>query len=163
MASPQPNPVIKLAYDEARAALGEQDDTLANVRNRATGLLAAAAVGTSFSATAGLLNTDPARGEVFPVWGAWLLLAMLVGIALGVTVVLWPTGGWVYGPEPGRLLTSANRELDEVLTLATRAMITAIASNALILSRRVTAYRLTASALVVEVALLVLILIVVQG
>src|SRR3954452_3505216 len=66
-ASP-PNEVIKLAYEEARAALKEQDATLSNIRNRATGLLAAAAVGTSFAAAVGLLNTDPARGTVLPIW-----------------------------------------------------------------------------------------------
>ena len=49
------NEVIKLAYEEARAALKEQDATLSNIRDRATGLLAAAAVGTSFAASVGLL------------------------------------------------------------------------------------------------------------
>jgi hypothetical protein len=53
-----------LAYEEARAALREQDATLGSVRNRATGLLAAAAVGTSIAASVGLLNTDPGRGHV---------------------------------------------------------------------------------------------------
>src|SRR4051794_3473473 len=53
--APPPNEVIKLAYEEARAALKEQDATLSNIRNRATGLLAAAAVGTSFAAAVGLL------------------------------------------------------------------------------------------------------------
>jgi len=43
------NEVIKLAYEEARAALKEQDATLSNIRNRPTGLLAAAAAGTSFA------------------------------------------------------------------------------------------------------------------
>lgn len=66
--------VIRLAYDEARAALREQDATLANVRNRATGLLAAAAVGTSFGAAVGLLKTDPSRGYLFPRWAMWALL-----------------------------------------------------------------------------------------
>ena len=50
------NEVIKLAYEEVRAAaLKEQDATLSNIRDRATGLLAAAAVGTSFAASVGLL------------------------------------------------------------------------------------------------------------
>jgi len=60
------NEVIKLAYEEARAGLKEQDSTLSNIRNRATGLLAAAAVATSFAAAVGLLNTDPGRGAVLP-------------------------------------------------------------------------------------------------
>ena len=152
-----------MAYDEARAALREQGDTLTNVRNRATGVLAAAAVATSFSATAGLLNTDRGSGDVFPAWGAWLLLAILVIIAVGVMVVLWPAKSWVYGPQPSQLLSKADHELDDVLTIATRAMVVALTSNASILGRRVTAYRLTASAVLIEVTLLVLILIVVRG
>ena len=155
-----PNPVVRLAYDEARVGLNEQDDTLANVRNRATGLLAAATVGTSFSATAGLLNNDPTHGKVFPVWGAWLLLAVLLAIAAGVMIVLWPTNDWVFGPDPGKLLDSANLELDDVLTRATQAMIVYRRRNAEILNRRFTAYRLAASALVIEVGLLVVVLLI---
>jgi len=57
------NEVIKLAYDEARAALKEPDATLSNIRNRPTGLLAAAAVGTSFDASVGLLCSTPTLQE----------------------------------------------------------------------------------------------------
>jgi hypothetical protein len=85
------NEVIKLAYEEARAALKEQDATLSNIRNRATGLLAAAAVGTSFTATIGLLRTDPAKGVVLPHWAGWTLIALVVLIGSGVMAVLWPS------------------------------------------------------------------------
>jgi len=64
------NEVIKLAYEEARAALKEQDATLSNIRNRATGLLAAAAVGTSFAASVGLLCSTPTLQET-PAWPMW--------------------------------------------------------------------------------------------
>ena len=47
------NEIVKLAFEEARAALKEQDATLGSLRNRAIGLLAAASVGTSFAASFG--------------------------------------------------------------------------------------------------------------
>src|SRR4051794_1827093 len=117
--------VTRLAYDEARTALREQDATLGNVRNRATALLAAAAVGTSFSATAGLLNTDPSRGFTFPKWAAWSLLVVIALIAIGVMAVLWPAPTWNFGPSPRALLKRAGEDVDVVLRAATESMVLA--------------------------------------
>jgi hypothetical protein len=155
--------VSRLAYDEARAALREQDATLSNVRNRATGLLAAVAVGTSFSASAGLLTTDPTRGRVFPVWAAWVLLVTVVLIAAGVLAVLWPTPAWNFGPSPAKLVAKAGQNVDEVLVAATHAMIAAIASNDRLLSQRMTAYRAAVLVLMVEMGLLVMTLLLARG
>jgi hypothetical protein len=155
--------VSRLAYDEARAALREQDATLSNVRNRATGLLAAVAVGTSFSATAGLLNTDPGRGRIFPAWAGWVLFLTVVLIAAGVLVVLWPTPAWNFGPSPAKLVEMAGQNVEEVLVAATHGMITAIASNDRLLAQRVTAYRATVLVLMVEIALLVVTLLLARG
>ncbi|HZC70119.1 MAG TPA: hypothetical protein VE442_05460 [Jatrophihabitans sp.] len=152
--------MLKLAFDEARAALADERDRLASVRNRATGLLAAAAVGTSFATTAGLLNADSSHGNVFPAWGAWLLLGVLSLITYGVLVVLWPTRTWDYGLLPEKLLENAERELDDVLRVGTRALIRASSNDRRIVDGRVAAYRLAASALMIEVALLVLVLII---
>src|SRR5688500_3313215 len=99
--------IVRLAYDEARAALREQDATLANLRNRASALLAAAAVGTSFAATVGLLNVDPKRGDALPLWAGWILLSSVALVGVGVLVVLWPATNWQFGPNAGRLLDSA--------------------------------------------------------
>lgn len=155
--------VARLAYDEARAALREQDATLANVRNRATALLAAAAVGTSFSATVGLLNTDADRGRVFPLWAAWALLAAVVLIATGVLVVLWPVPTWQFGPSPGKLLSKAADDVNDVFRAATSAMVVAIASNDRLLDQRMAAYRATVVLLMLEICLLVVALLLARG
>lgn len=155
--------VVRLAYDEARAALREQDATLGNVRNRATALLAAAAVGTSVAATLGLLNTDPDRGRVFPAWAGWLLLLLVVAVGTGVMAVLWPVPEWQFGPNPRRLLEAAGADADGVLRAATDAMITGVASNDRQLRQRMNAYRGAVLVLTAQVALLILILILSRG
>src|SRR4051812_49202519 len=147
--------VIRLAYDEARTALREQDTTLANVRNRATALLAAAAVGTSFSATAGLLNADPNRGRTFPEWAAWSLLVVTALIAIGVMGVLWPVPTWTFGPSPRALLRRATEDVNVVLEAAIEGMALAIASNDRLLKQRVAVYRATVLVLMLEIGLLV--------
>lgn len=147
--------VLRLAYDEARTALREQDTTLSNVRNRATGLLAAAVVGTSFSATAGLLNIDPGRGRTFPVWAAWTLLSAIILIAVGVMAVLWPIRTWTFGPSPSALAARSPDGIDAVLRAAIASMAAAIASNGRLLERRVTIYRATVLVLMLEIGLLV--------
>jgi hypothetical protein len=152
--------LTQLAYDEARAALREQDATLANVRNRATALLAAAAVGTSFSATAGLLNVDPGRGDVFPAWAGWVLLSLVALIGAGVMVVLWPASHWHFGPSARKLLDSVGSDSDSVLRAATQAMIVAGVDNDHRLRQRMTAYRATVVVLVAQTSFLVLIVIV---
>ena len=151
--------VAQLAYGEARAALREQDATLANLRNRATALLAAAAVGTSCAAAVGLLNTDPDRGHVFPAAAGWALLLLVVLVGAGVMVVWWPAPNWTFGPSPDKLLGSSGTDLGSVLRAATRAMIAAVESNDRLLGRRMSAYRASVIMLMAQVALLVLIMI----
>jgi hypothetical protein len=148
--------LTRLAYDEARAALREQDATLANVRNRATALLAAAAVATSFSTTVGLLNVDPNRGNVFPTWAGWVLLCSVALIGVGVMVVLWPAPDWNFGPSARKLLDSVGTETEVVMQAATRAMIAAMASNDRRLKQRMTAYRATVVVLMAQLVLLAL-------
>ena len=155
--------VVELAYTEARAALREQESALSNVRNRATGLLAAATVGTSLSATAGLLNTDPDRGRVFPGWAGWILLLAVALIATGALAVLWPAKAWSFGPSPSRLLSLAGTDVDAVRSAATTAMVASIATNDRVLKRRLDAYRVTAVVLMLEIGVLVTTLIFVRG
>jgi hypothetical protein len=151
--------VLKLAYEEARAALREQDATLGSVRNRATGLLGAAAVGTSIAAAVGLLNTDPQRGHLLPGWATWSLLALVVVLGAGVMVVLWPAPRWRFGPAPARLLEAAGEDITRVRRSATQAMIAALASNDRALGRRMAVYRLTVGILTLELVVLLLALI----
>ena len=151
--------IARLAYDEARTALREQDATLSNVRNRATALLAAAAVGTSFAATVGLLNTDPGRGQVVPTWAGWALLLLVILVGAGVMVVLWPVPDWKFGPSPRKLLDSVGADVQGVLHAATEAMIAALAFNDRRLRQRMNAYRATVVVLMTQVAMLVVIMI----
>src|SRR4051794_15910944 len=155
--------VTRLAYDEARAALREQDTSLANVRNRATALLAAAAIGTSFSATAGLLNTDPSRGRIFPLWAAWALLVAVALIATGVMVVLWPASTWQFGPSPSKLLSKVGDDVNDVLRAATHAMAAAIAFNDRLVKQRIWAYRATVLLLMLEIGVLIVALLLARG
>jgi hypothetical protein len=155
--------LTRLAYDEARAALREQDATLANVRNRATALLAAAAVATSFSTTVGLLNIDPSRGNVFPSWAGWVLLCSVTLIGVGVMVVLWPAPDWSFGPSAPKLLDSVGAETDVVMQAATRAMIAGMASNDRRLKQRMTAYRATVVVLMAQLVLLAVLMILSRG
>ncbi len=147
--------VLQLAYDEARAALREQDTTLSNVRNRATGLLAAAVVGTSFSATAGLLNINPQRGRTFPEWAAWALLIVIILVAVGVMAVLWPIRAWAFGPSSSALVARAPDGMDKVLRAAIEGMASAVASNSRLLEQRMAIYRATVLVLMLEIGLLV--------
>lgn len=135
------NEVIRLAYDEARAALKEQDATLSNVRNRATGLLAAATVGTSLAASVGLLNTDVAHEAVLPAWAGWAIVGLVVSIGIGVMAVLWPSSAWSFGPDAAMLLSKADADGDAVRRVATKAMLKAITSNDRLLKWRVKVYR----------------------
>jgi hypothetical protein len=124
-----PNEVIKLAFEEARAALKEQDATLGNLRNRATGLLAAASVGTSFAASVGFVNTDPSKGPVFPQWAGWTLLPLTVLIGGAVMAILWPASRWSFGPTATMILGASDKDIDDVHRIATMAMIKAADSN----------------------------------
>lgn len=154
------NEVTKLAYEEARAALREQDASLSNVRNRATAVLSAAAVGTTFATAVGLLNTDAKKGPVFPSWAAWGLLAAIVVIAASVLIALWPTPKWSFGPNATKILASSDSSADEVLNVATIAMVAAATSNNHIINRCFWAYRVSAIVLMTEIGFLVIALII---
>ena len=130
---------------------------------RATGLLAAAAVGTTFAATVGLLNVDPARDRVFPSCAAWQLLSAVLLVGAGVMFVLWPAPKWMFGPNAIKLLDRVGTDRDVGPQAATHAMLAALVSNDRVLRRRMTAYRATVVVLMTQVALLVLAMIVVRG
>jgi hypothetical protein len=90
------DPRYALAFDEAIRAIGQQEGSLKSLRDRASGLVSTAAVATTFGAGVGLLNTDPTKGAVFPVFWAVVLLLLVVGILATGLIVLWPTDGWVF-------------------------------------------------------------------
>jgi hypothetical protein len=153
---PVANEVLELAYNAVTAALKEQDGTLSGLRNRATALLSAAAVGTSFAAAVGLLNLDPARGAVFPAWSGWTLLVLIVLIGASVMTILWPIPGWNFGPDPQALLSKEGESVDDVRRAATRALALACKSNSKALRLRMTAYRVGVAVLLVEIVVLLI-------
>lgn len=102
--------LYKLAYDAAVDALKQQDVTLANVRNRASGLLATAALVVSFSSGVGLLGTDPGKNYIVSRQYEWLLLGVVVLIGITSSVVLWPIKRWGYGPSADLLVDAIDEE-----------------------------------------------------
>jgi hypothetical protein len=55
---------LKLAYEAGVAGLKQQTDSLGNIRNRAAGVLAAAALVTSFGGGLGLIHVDQSRARL---------------------------------------------------------------------------------------------------
>lgn len=147
---------LKLAYDAAAAHLGQQDATLGNLRNRATAVLSAAALVTSFSAGVGLLNTDSAKGSVFPVWGSVTLLMIVIAIGVLTMMIVWPVKGWVYGAAPAVILaeTASSRDIDTILRDAATSLVSGIAGNAKVIDRRLQYFRLAVVLVIVEIAVL---------
>lgn len=162
--STEADEVIKLAHEEARAKLREQDATLRSVRNRTTALLAAAAVGTSIAGAAvvALVNSDSEGAHGISSWAGWSLLSLAAVFGAGLVMVLWPTPPWLVDPGPAQLLESAGEDIDLVLRAATQTMIEALTSNDQVLRRHRAAYRLTVG-LALELVVLVLVLILSRG
>jgi hypothetical protein len=87
------NEILKLGYESGIALLARQDQTLGNVRNRATALFSATTVATSLAAAVGLL-----KGSIqYPAAVALIVIVVLVGGAS--LFIVWPVD-WVHGPSP---------------------------------------------------------------
>jgi hypothetical protein len=82
---------LELAYEAAKSTLTRQDAALANLRNRATSLFAAAVI----AAAVGLIG-DGDRG--YPTWAGICLLVVLTLMSAGVLIVQWPVSQWRFGP-----------------------------------------------------------------
>lgn len=154
MSSGPPNEVLKLAYDAVRGSLQQQDTTLANLRNRATGLIAAAAVGTSVAAGVGLFRPTTSGGQL-PVWAGWTLLILTILIGVSVLLALWPIREWSYGPSAARLLASSSLDINDVHRQASLGLIAAEQRNAAALAHRFRAYRAGTVLLMIETAVLI--------
>ena len=149
------NEVLKLAYEAALVALQQQDTSLGSIRNRATGLLAAAAVGTSIATGVGLYKVEPGA-TTLPGWAGWTLLLLTVAVGGSVMYTLLPTPHWNYGADPEGLLASASMDIDDVYRGATEAMVIATAANLAQINRRVTAYRIGTGTLILQIVVLIL-------
>ncbi len=149
------NEILRLAYQAACETLAQQDSTLGNLRTRATGLLAAAAVGTSFATSVGLYKAEPGASTL-PTWAGWSLLVFTIVIGASVMIALWPATEWNFGANAAALLANSQRDLDVVHTEATRAMVTAAVANEKFLGRRFLAYRIGVLMLTLQAVTLVL-------
>lgn len=151
---------LELAYDAAEKKLSMQDATLSNVRSRASNLLATAALFTSFATAIGLVKADPEKGSAISPGAAALLLAVVVALGGCVIVVIWPIKGWVFVPSAEKIMARYDAGDDEeaIRRYVIHEMIAGGKRNAPRLRSKQTAFRIAASLLVVEVALLVLVL-----
>ncbi|SRR6266536_1675493 len=82
---------LELAYEAAKSTLTRQDAALANLRNRAIALFAAAVI----AAAVGLIG-DRDRG--YPTWAGICLLVVLTLMSAGVVIIQWPVSQWRFGP-----------------------------------------------------------------
>jgi hypothetical protein len=103
---------ISLAYDAGVSALKQQDATLANLRNRATGVFSTAALVAVIGGGLGLIHLDPADGSVLPAWTAVVLLIILAIVGLLFVLIQWPVKNWSYGLHPRLILDRATESRD---------------------------------------------------
>lgn len=150
------DPVLQLAFDSAKQRLTQQDATLAALRNRATGLLAASSVGTSVAAAVGLLNLDPARGRVYPIWSGWVMVALVLAIGICVIIVIWPAQKWAFGVEPGRVMKDLGKPVDQVYQNVTKALTHVAKGNAASVKLRQRVFEAGAVLLVLQTAMIAL-------
>ncbi len=148
---------LELAYDAAVNALDQQDDTLSNLRNRATAVVSSTALVASFSAAAGLLNTDPAKGDIVPDWARLTMLAVLAAVAALCMVVLWPVRRWSYGPDAKKILDRIvlGDDVDGVRRYVVGELLLGRKRNSDALKVRHSCYRVAVLGLVVEAATVV--------
>lgn len=152
------DPGLELAYSAACDVLKIQDQTLANVRSRATQILSTSALLTSIAAGVGLINLDPTKGETLSVTGAWSILVVTLAIGVLVIYVQWPARGWSFGPSPVKILArrKATPGIDDLREYVVDALVQGIDTNDRALKRRQTAFRWSAGGLLLEVAALLI-------
>jgi len=142
--------VYELAYREAVRALEHQHAALAELRGRASALIATAAISTSFLGTRAFATSRPL---------GWLAIGCFALLSVCVLVVVWPRATWrfdfdsddliavyITSADDGRSTTAAaiHRDLALRITESGRA-------NALLLSRISRAFRVGACLLATQV------------
>ena len=142
----------------AAAALSQQDATLANLRNRTTGLLTAAALVTSFASGLGLIHTDPSQGQLFPHSVACVLLGLLAAIGGLSGYVLWPAKSFAFGPDAGRMLEmqEAGNTLHEIYSSIAKLMVACRTENRPKIHSRMRSFEAAMVLIVAEVFVLVI-------
>lgn len=93
MAGSAPSPdTYRLAYEEAKRALDEQERAVVELRSRAGQLIAAAAITTSF------FGGQALRHNVHTM--SWVAIGAFVVLSLAVLAILWPRQDWEFTLSP---------------------------------------------------------------
>lgn len=103
---------ISLAYEAGVNGLRQQDTTLSNLRNRATGLFSTAALVTAIAGGLGLVLSASADGPEFPTWAVLALLIILLVIGVLFVLLQWPIKNWNLGLHPRLILDKATESTD---------------------------------------------------
>jgi hypothetical protein len=148
---------VEMAYDAAVAAVAQQDVTLGNLRGRATGLLSAVTIGTTFAAGLGLFSVDPTRGTPLPSWSKWTLLALVICVGGLCLAVMWPVT-MCFGVDAGKVLARGEQgeDIDGVRRYVIGELITGHRANQQALMAKFRLYRLAVIVTTVETAVLLL-------
>lgn len=153
---------MKLSYEAADRVLHYQQAILQNLRNRATGVLAASVVVLALPYTLGLAATSTAgTGSVrppLPLWTSWTLLGITVVISAFMMAALWPLDNWAFTADAGKILEmrDCGRSESDVLKSQTEGMIVGGKKNFALLARKHTWYRVALALLLAEAAVLTL-------
>jgi hypothetical protein len=86
----------RLAYEEARRALDEQERAVFELRSRAGQLIAGAAIATSF------FGGQALHGRVHPF--GWVAIGCFVALSIAVLVILWPRRDWEFNLSPAQFI-----------------------------------------------------------
>lgn len=148
---------VEMAYEAAVAAVAQQDVTLGNLRGRATGLLSAVTIGTTFAAGLGLFSVDPTRGTPLPSWSKWTLFALVVCVGGLCLAVMWPVT-MCFGVDPGKVLGRSEQgdDIDGVRRYVIGELIAGHHANQHALLAKFRLYRAAVIATTVETAVLLL-------
>ncbi|MER5208305.1 hypothetical protein [Streptomyces sp. NPDC002825] len=83
---------LKIAYESVIKIMAQQDTTLANYRNRATGLFTVAALIATFASNIGFVVKDHPPPLPYLIW----MMASLGVVLVCALIVLWPVKDWSY-------------------------------------------------------------------
>ncbi|MFI1700578.1 hypothetical protein ACH419_32025 [Streptomyces bobili] len=146
--SPECPDRYQLAYDAAVRALSQQDTTLSNLRNRATGLVTIATLIGSFTGFFGVGTKE----KLLPLGYALGLIAFIVMIVALTIYVLLPKKNWSFGPDPKDILASTERIYSRLLWSQAIGMQNAVQTNGEEIRKRANVYGVAVVLLGLEAA-----------
>jgi hypothetical protein len=89
----------RLAYDEARRALDDQERAVGELRSRSGALIAAAAITTSF------FGGQALRDHPLHAVG-WIAVGCFILLGVAVVAILWPRKDWQFDVSPGQFIAT---------------------------------------------------------